>query len=71
MKMIRRRRHFRPRPTRSQLNQQISRVRSALNLMRLEWLLEARQPQPRLVHLRFLNDLITEINDEIANLEQM
>ncbi len=70
MKINRRRRHLRPRPTRSQINGQLRRLRAALNLLRLEWLLEARQPQPRLAHLRFLNDRVTELNDEIALLER-
>ena len=69
MKQTRRRRHLRPRPTRSQINQQIRRLRSVLNLFRTEWLLEANQEQPRMAHLRFLHDSIVEINDEIATLE--
>jgi hypothetical protein len=41
-----RRRHLRPRPTRSQIRQQVGRVCSTMQLFRLEWLLEARRPQP-------------------------
>ena len=48
MKQNRRRRHLRPRPTRSQINQQIGRVRSAIQLFQMEWLLEAQQEQPSL-----------------------
>jgi hypothetical protein len=70
MKQNRRRRHLRPRPTRSQINQQIRHLRLVLNLFRAEWLMEAQQEQPRLAHLRFLHDRIVEINDEISLLEQ-
>ncbi len=41
MKQNRRRRHLRPRPTRSQVNQQIEHVRSAIQLFQMEALLEA------------------------------
>ena len=70
MKQNRRRRHLRPRPTRSQINQQIRRLRSVLNLFRAEWLMESQQEQPRLAHLRFLHDRIVDISDEISLLEQ-
>jgi hypothetical protein len=70
MKQNRRRRHLRPGPTRAQITQQLGRLRSALNLFRTEWLMEARQEQPSFVHLRFVHAVIVEINDEIAAWEQ-
>ena len=69
MKQTRRRRHLRPRPSRSQINQQISRVRSTMHMFRLEWLAEASQQQPNLAQLRFLHDAIVLMQDEIASLE--
>jgi hypothetical protein len=70
MKYHRRRRHLRPRPTRSQINAELRRLRPVRNLLRLEWLLEARNDQPRPAHLRFLHDRIVALNDEIALLEK-
>jgi hypothetical protein len=70
MKFNRRRCHLRPRPTRRQINADFRRLRSLLNLFRIEWILEARQTPPRLAHLQFLNDRIVDINDEVAALEQ-
>lgn len=70
MKMNRRRRPLRPRPTRAQIAAELQRLRSLLNLFRLEWILEARSQQPRPERLRFLHDRIVDINDEIALVEQ-
>ncbi len=69
MKINRRRRHLRPRPTRGQISAALRRLRTLLNLLRVEWVLEARNPQPRMAHLQFLHDRIVELNDEIAQLE--
>jgi hypothetical protein len=66
MKNNRRRRHLRPRPSRSQINHQMRRMQTLLNLFRTEWLLEAQHEQPRPAHLRFVHDRVAEINDEIA-----
>ena len=71
MKQNRRRRHLRPRPTRSQINQQIQRVSSTLQVFQLEWLLEASQAQPDLPRLRFLRDTVMQMKDEISSLEQL
>lgn len=71
MKQTRRRRHLRPRPTRSMINQQIQRVRSALQAFQLEWLLEAQRPARHLGRLRFLHDAITQIRDEVSSLESL
>lgn len=70
MKQNCRHRHLRPRPTRAQINQQIGRLFYERNLLRIEWLLEARKDEPRQAHLRFLHDRILDIGDEIAELEQ-
>jgi hypothetical protein len=69
MKQTRRRRHLRPRPTRSMVNQQIQRVRSALQAFQLEWILEAQRPERDLGRLRFLHDAIVQMRDEISSLE--
>jgi hypothetical protein len=69
MKQTRRRRHLRPRPTRSQVNQQMGRVRSTLQLFQLEWLVEASKSQPSLSRLRFLHDSILTMKDELEALE--
>ena len=70
MKQYRRRRHLRPRPTRSQINQQVERVRSAIQLFQLEWIVEARKAQPSLGRLRFLHEAIGEMKNEVLSLEQ-
>jgi hypothetical protein len=66
MKHTRRRRHLRPRPSRSQVHHELHRARRLLNLFRTEWLLEAQQAQPRQEHLRSVHDRIVELNDQIA-----
>ena len=69
MKITRRRRHFRPRPARAQILQQIRRLSRRLQLFQLEWLLEAGRPDRNLVHLRLLHQGILECQEEIATLE--
>ena len=71
MKQRRRRLHLRPRPTRSQLNQQIARMQSALRLFQVEWLLESQRPAPCYQRLRFLHDRIVEMRDEISSMEEI
>ena len=71
MKQRRRRRHLRPRPTRSQLNQQIAHMQSALRLFQVEWLLESQRPAPCYQRLRFLHDRIVEMRDEISSMEEL
>ena len=71
MKQRRRRLHLRPRPTRSQINQQIARMQSALRLFQVEWLLESQRPAPCYQRLRFLHDRIVEMRDEISSLEEI
>jgi len=71
MKQNRRRRHLRPRPTRSQINQQVERVRSAIQLFQMEALLEVNKPQPSLPRLRFLDEAVGQMKDEVLSLEQI
>ena len=71
MKQNRRRRHLRPRPSRSQVNQQIGRVRSTIQLFQMEALFEARKMQPSLPRLRFLNEAVGQMKDEVLSLEQI
>ncbi len=71
MKQDRRRRHLRPRPCRSQLNQQIEHIRSTMQLFQLEGLLEASKPEPRPPRLRFLDHMIGLMQDEVASLENI
>ena len=71
MKISRRRRHLRPRASRSQINQQIARMQSALRLFQAEWLLESQRPTPCHQRLRFLHDRIVEMRDEISALEEL
>jgi hypothetical protein len=71
MKQNRRRRHLRPRPTRSQLNQQIAHIRSLIQLFQLEWSLESQRSVPCCQRLRFLHDRIVEMRDEISAMEEL
>lgn len=71
MKHTRRRRHLRPRPSRSQIRQQIGRVCSTMQMFRLEWLLEARRPQPDQNRLRLLHNYLVLMQDEVSSLESM
>jgi len=74
MKHTRRRRPLRPfcpRQTRSQVRQQIGRVRGAMQLFQVEWLLETQQEQSDSARLRFLHDAIDALRDELSELEQL
>ena len=71
MKHTRRRRHLRPRPSRSQIHHRMRQLQSARNLMRLEWLLEAARPQPCGQRLAWLHDRILQINDDLTCLESL
>ena len=69
MKIIRRRRHLRPRPSRAQIHQQIDRLRRQIQLFRAEWLLEAAHKDRNFLHLRLLHQRILACQDAIADLE--
>ena len=70
MKQCRRRRHLRPRPSRRQINQQIRRARSAMQLFQMEALLEAGKPQPSRPRLRFLDAAVGQMKGEVLSLER-
>ncbi len=70
MKQRRRRRHLRPRPSRRQINQQIGRVRSAIQLFQVEALLEAGKAQPSSPRLQLLDAAVGQMKNEILALEQ-
>lgn len=70
MKQTRCRRHLRPRPSRSQINQQVGHVCSAIQAMQLESLLELQKSEPSLPRLQFLNKMIDLAKDEVLTLEQ-
>ena len=71
MKQNRRRRHLRPRPSRSQINHQLRRARSVIQLFQVEALLEAHKPEPSLCRLRFLDAAVGQMKDEVLSLEQI
>lgn len=71
MKQTRRRPHLRPRPTRSQIKQQVERVRPAIQLFQMGALLEAHKPEPSFGRLRFLDEAVGEMKDEVLSLEQI
>ena len=69
MKHSRRRRHLRPRATRSQIRQHVGRLSHRIQLCRTEWLMEAARPDRNLLHLRLLHDHIVKCLDASDNLE--
>jgi len=71
MKHTRRRRPLRPTPTRSQINHEMQRVSSTMQIFQLEWLLESQRPVPSLPRLRFLHDSIVTMRDEVSSLESL
>jgi hypothetical protein len=71
MKQERRRRQLRPRPCRSQINQQLEHIRSTTQLFQLEALLEASKPEPNLPRLQFLDHMLGLMQEEAASLEMI
>lgn len=71
MKQHRRRRPLRPRPTRSQIHQQIRQIGRTLQLVQLEALVEVQKPAPSLDRLRFLDDAAAAMRDEAAAVEKL
>ncbi|MGD0976513.1 MAG: hypothetical protein ABR866_20705 [Candidatus Korobacteraceae bacterium] len=53
------------------MRQQIGRVRGAMQLFQIEWLLETQQEQSNSARLRFLHDAIDAMRDELSELEQL
>ena len=66
---FRRRRAFRPRPTRHQINQEIRRARQLHELFRIEQALELDRPHPDVVHLRYVQQQIAALEDVMTALE--
>lgn len=71
MKQHRRRRPLRPRPTRSQIHQQIRHIGRTLQLVQLEALVEVQKPAPSLDRLHFLDDAAAVLREEAAALEKL
>lgn len=71
MKIIRRRRHLRPRPSRSQVHQQLRQIGVTIQAFQMAWLVEAQQPAPSPERLRFLHDAIGTLRDEAAAVERV
>ena len=70
MKIIRRRKPLRPRPSRSQIRHTIDRLRRQVQLFRAEWILEAAREDRNHLHLRQLHDQIVSCQDEIDACEE-
>ncbi len=66
---IRRRRALRPRPTRHQINQEVRRARRLQELLRLEQALELGRPKPDAAHLRYIQDQLAALEDNVVTLE--
>jgi hypothetical protein len=58
------------RPTRPMINILLRCARSAIQILELDWTLEARKTRPSLARLRSLHDVIGQIKDEVVSLEQ-
>jgi len=69
MKNTRRRRHLRPRLTRCQVRQELSRARSWYQLLKIEAALELGRPAPDVSRLRWLHNQVLAGEDVIAALE--
>lgn len=69
MKNTRRRRHLRPRPTRCQVRQELSRARNWYQLLKIEAALELGRPVPDPSRLRWLHNQVLAGEDVIATLE--
>ena len=66
---IRRRRAQRPRPTRHQVNQEIRRARRLQELFRLEQALELGRSKPDAAHLRYIQEQLAALEDNVVTLE--
>ena len=70
MKQTRRRRHLRPRATRSQINNDIRRYELALRVLRVEAAFELSRPEPSTERLRWMEDRASKCLDAISALEK-
>lgn len=66
---FRRRRALRPRRTRHQINQEISRARRLHELFRIEQAMELSRPEPDLAHLRYTQQQLVALEDVVLALE--
>jgi hypothetical protein len=66
---IRRRRAVRPRPTRHQVNQEISHARRLHELFRIEQTIELSKPAPDVAHLRYTQEQLAALEDVVMTLE--
>jgi hypothetical protein len=71
MKITRRRKHLRPRPSRRQIRQHIDHLRQRIQLFRTEWILEAAREDRNPLHLRQLHDRMVACQDAIGSLESL
>ena len=69
MKQNRRRRHLRPQPTRSQINQEINRACHLYDLFQIERVMELRKPEPDIAHLRYVQEQMAALEDVVVTLE--
>lgn len=68
MKQTRRRRHLRPRATRSQINNDIRQYELALRVLRVEAAFELSRPEPSIERLRWMQDRANKCLDAISAL---
>jgi hypothetical protein len=68
MKQTRRRRHLRPRATRSQVNNNIRRYELALRVLRVEAAFELSRPEPNTQRLLWMEDRANKCLDAISAL---
>jgi hypothetical protein len=71
MKHVRRRRHLRPRPNRRQIHQKIGQIKSTMQLLQLEAVLEVTKPKPSPPRLLALDHLAGLMQEEVTSLEQI
>ncbi len=69
MKNTFRRRARRPRASRSQINQELSRARRLHELFRLEQALELDRPHPDMAHVHDVQQQLVAVEDAVATLE--
>jgi hypothetical protein len=69
MKHTIRRRAHRPRPTRNQVNQEISRAHRLHQMFQIERAIELSKPAPDVAHLRYIQEQIATLEDVVMTLE--
>ena len=66
---IRRRRPLRPRPTRHQVNQEISHAHRLHQMFQIERVMELSKAQPDVAHLCYIQEQIAALEDVVMTLE--